>query len=197
MKVVRFNVFETNSSSTHSLSLITVERKFTKIGKLESGKKYNYEPMGEKKVSKYKKNQSFVFSSEYEKMCALIDLLFLDLSNKLFSDFSNKRLLIKYKKSSNDCEFDLFNRYVLNSLLKGNYYRELKMVFNKHNIQFEIDKDVFDKSSKMPIYCESLEMGNFDFMGYFINFGFQSVGETINEIVFNPRYKLEVQYFRH
>ena len=42
MKSIRYNVFETNSSSTHSLSLLKTNRKFTKVGQLEAGNTYVY-----------------------------------------------------------------------------------------------------------------------------------------------------------
>lgn len=194
MKVIRFNVFETNSSSTHTLSLIQTDRKFTKIGKLNSGCSYRYSPMGSDKRNKYKKNQIFVCSSEYEKLCAMFDLLFVDLSNKLDRDFRNISILSRYKKSAKDSEFDLFNRYVLHSLLKGNYFHEFKMVLKKHNITFEVDKNILDVSKRSPLYCTALDGSNFDFMTFFINFGFQSIGETIDTIVFDPKYKIEVSY---
>ena len=194
MKVIRYNVFETNSSSTHTLSIIQTDRKFTRVGKLTSGHKYKYTPMGSDKKHKYCKKQTFIYSSEYEKLCAMFDLLFVDLSNKLFADLRNVSLLSRYRKSSKDCEYDLFNRYVLQTLLKGNYYREFKMVLKKHNIEFEVDKNILDNSNKTPLYCTALDCSNFDFMGYFINFGFQSIGETIDTIVFNSNYKIEISY---
>lgn len=194
MKVIRFNVFETNSSSTHTLSLCKVDRKFTKKGKLVSGFNYKYSPMGSDKRNKYKKNQIFVCSSEYEKLCAMFDLLFIDLSNKLARDLRNISILSRYKKSAKDSEFDLFNRYVLHSLLKGNYFHEFKMVLKKHNITFEVDKNILDVSKRSPLYCTALDGSNFDFMTFFINFGFQSIGETIDTIVFDPKYKIEVSY---
>ena len=107
MKVVRQNVFETNSSSTHSLSLLKTGRKFTKVGKLEAGNTYVYKALGRKdSQTKYKA----VYSSEFEKLCVCIDLLFLDFTNKCFISNDRPANLNRFRKSDDDSYFILLNR---------------------------------------------------------------------------------------
>lgn len=49
MRSIRYFVFETNSSSTHSLTLDFSDRKFTRTDKLLPNNVYTHKLMGEKK----------------------------------------------------------------------------------------------------------------------------------------------------
>ena len=110
MKSIRECVFETNSSSTHSLSLIQTNRKFTKVGKLEPGNTYVYKAIGRKDSQmRYKA----IYSSEFEKLCVCFDLLFLDFTNKCFISNDRPTNLNRFKKSNDDSYFILLNRYYL------------------------------------------------------------------------------------
>ena len=193
MKSIRYNVFETNSSSTHSLSLLKTNRKFTKVGKLETGNTYVYKALGRKDSQmKYKG----VYSSEFEKLCVCFDLLFLDFTNKCFISNDRPTNLNRFKKSDDDNYFILLNRYYLQKFLKGNYYKEFNMVLHKHNISFEINDAVlgFKDGQKRPIYCTNFDRSAFDFMYHFSQWGFQSVAEAVDTIVFNPNFIFELEY---
>lgn len=193
MKSVRNSVFETNSSSTHSLSLLRTDRRFTKVGKLNSGHTYVYKALGRKdSQNRYKAS----YSSEFEKLCVCFDLLFLDFTNKSWSSNDRPANLTRFKKSNDDSYFILLNRYYLQKFLKGNYYREFSMVLYKHNISFEINDDAlgFQDGKKRPIYCENFDGSGFDFMYHFSQWGFQSVAEAVDNIVFNPNFIFEFKY---
>ena len=193
MKSIRYNVFETNSSPTHSLSLLKTNRKFTKVGKLEAGNTYVYKALGRKDSQmKYKG----VYSSEFEKLCVCFDLLFLDFTNKCFISNDRPTNLNRFKKSDDDNYFILLNRYYLQKFLKGNYYKEFNMVLHKHNISFEINDAVlgFKDGQKRPIYCTNFDRSAFDFMYHFSQWGFQSVAEAVDTIVFNPNFIFELEY---
>ena len=193
MKVVRQNVFETNSSSTHSLSLLKTGRKFTKVGKLEAGNTYVYKALGRKdSQTKYKA----VYSSEFEKLCVCIDLLFLDFTNKCFISNDRPANLNRFRKSDDDSYFILLNRYYFQKFQKGNYYKEFNMVLHKHNISFELTDAIlgFRKDQKRPIYCNNFDGSGFDFMYHFSHWNFQSVGEAVDTIVFNPNFVFEFEY---
>ncbi len=193
MKSVRYNVFETNSSSTHSLALLRTERKFTKVGKLVEGGNYSYKPLG---PSYDKKKFNTTYYSEYDKLCVCFDLLFLDFTNKCFISNDRPTNLNRFKKSDDDNYFILLNRYYLQKFLKGNYYKEFNMVLHKHNISFEITDAVlgFRKDQKRPIYCNNFDGSGFDFMYHFSQWNFQSVGEAVETIVFNPNFIFELEY---
>ena len=198
MKVVRQNVFETNSSSTHSLSLRRTDRKFTKTGKLLEGNTYTYQALGYKRGQK-KFSTSFI--SEYDKLCVCFDLLFLDFINKSWTSNDRPDRLERYRQSPNDSHFLLLNRYYLKKFLKSNYYREFNMVLKKHNISFEITNDVLNGcdsgvGDRKPVYCDSFDGSGFDFMYHFSHWHFQSISEAIDTIVFNPNFIIEFTYSR-
>lgn len=190
MRAVRRGVFETNSSSTHSLTLIKTPYTST-TGKLKSGGTYEYKPMGEKWDSdEYTKS----FHRQFDKLCICFDLLFYDYSSKAYK--LGRILpseLEKFRKKPSDAEYLLARRYVLNEFKKGNYYREFQMVLKKHNIEFILNDLVVQgggNKQRYPITCDNYGF-DFDFMRAFaIPNGWQSVGEAIDNIVFNPNIEL-------
>ena len=193
MKSIRYNVFETNSSSTHSLTLLKTDRKFTKVGKLETGNTYVYKALGRKDSQmKYKAT----YSSEFEKLCVCFDLLFLDFTNKCWISNDKPTNLNRFRKSDEDSYFILLNRYYLQKFLKGNYYREFNMVLKKHNIEFEITDAAlgFQNGQKRPVYCNNFDGSGFDFMYHFSQWKFQCIGEAVDNIVFNPNFIFEFEY---
>lgn len=186
MKSVRRSVFETNSSSSHSLSLRQTKEKINR-GKLKAGNTYEYKPLGEKW-----NDEEFVkeFNTEFDKLCICFDLLFYDFSSKAYKlGRIPDTTLEKFRLKDNDTLYLLTRRYVLNEFKKGNYYKEFQMVLKKHNIDFILNDLVVGgggNKQRYPITCDNYGF-DFDFMRAFaISNGWQSVGEAVDNIVFNP-----------
>jgi hypothetical protein len=195
MRAVRRGVFETNSSSSHSLTLLQVSNN-TNVGKLKTGHTYTYKPLGEKwadyEFSKF-------YQKEFDKLCVCLDLLFYSFSNK---GYQLRRLLPneleKFREKSTDSEYLLTRRYVLNEFKKSAEYKEFQNILKKHNVNFILN-DLIIRSAgnkqRYPITCDNLNF-DFDFMRDFaIPNGWQNIGEAIENIVFNKNIVLGYSFF--
>lgn len=197
MRSVRKNVFETNSSSTHSLTLKLLDRKYTQKDKLESNKVYFHKLMGEKKNSSEGiKCCEYTYSSEYEKLCVLFDMLFMYYFTHFFTLRDDTVYLEQYRKKKSDTNEVLYLRMVLEKLLGSYDYLAFLKPLKRRNIVFKVDKDEYSKSDTEYLY--------FDFSGYFFDFfeyiqmlGFRTIAEAIEDIVFNPKYAFVIYIYSH
>ncbi len=194
MKSIRKAVFETNSSSTHSLTLLKTDRKFTRVGKLIPFNTYTYKPLG------YKNSQKKYFvriSSEYEKLCTCFDLLFLEYSEKQWQAGVKPRDPEKYRKSAKDDYLTILYRYYLEKFYRTDLYSVFIKVLQNRNIKFELNDLAIgcgSEKDKRPIYCSGYDGGSFEFMSYFYHWNFKSLDEALEVIIFNPNFVIEYDY---
>ena len=196
MRSIRRGVFETNSSSSHSLTLIKTLEK-SKLGKLKSGKTYDYKPLGEKWTDEeYKK----LYNKEFDKLCICLDLLFDDFSNKAYK---LRRLLPaeleKFREKDSDTEWLLTRRYVFNEFKKSANYREFQQVLKKHNIDFVLNDLVIrgaGNKQRYPISCDNFVGYDFDFLVHIAQAnGWSSIAVAVENIVFNPDITLFYHFY--
>ena len=125
MHSIRYNVFETNSSSTHSLSIGFSDRKFTRAGKLIAGNSYIHRLMGENKNNvEMVKRCTYTYSSEYDKLCVLFDMLFMHFYTQLHNFRKDTTYLERFRLEESDTEGVLYLRQVLDVLLHSVEYNE-------------------------------------------------------------------------
>ena len=76
-------------------------------------------------------------------------------------------------------------------------YSVFNGVLKNHNIKFELNDLAIGNGTekdKRPIYCTNFDGSDFDFMYHFSQWRFQSVGEAVETIVFNPNFIFELEY---
>ena len=196
MRSIRRGVFETNSSSTHTLTLMNTPEK-TYVGKLKAGKTYVYKPLGEKWRDDEFKG---LYNKEFDKLCICLDLLFCDFSNK---GYKLRRLLPseleKFREKVTDTEYLLTRRYVLSEFKKSANYKEFQQVLKKHNIDFVLNDLVIrgaGNKQRYPISCDSFVGLGFDFVENIVRRnGWESVAVAVENIVFNPNITLFYHFY--
>jgi hypothetical protein len=201
MRVVRNNVFETNSSSTHAISLKKTSRKNNQTGVLVGSKTYKYKSYGVKKEELWSYRYNTSLYTGYEKLCACFDLLYLDscgVSKKKLRDMDMAKcgeFLENYRKYPEDDFIILMDRFKLSEFFKSQNYKTLLKVLKRHNIVFEIDTDYFltNPGDKYPIHCDSYRYDSpFNLMEYLRHIGFlreyklKSLEEVLEFILFTP-----------
>lgn len=194
MHSIRYNLFETNSSSTHSLSIGFSDRKFTRAGKLIAGSSYIHRLMGENKNNvETVKRCTYTYSSEYDKLCVLFDMLFMHFYTQLHNFRKDTTYLERFRLEESDTEGVLYLRRVLDVLLHSIEYNEFLKPLKKRGIEFLADKNEYSKSET--------EYLNFDYSGYSFDFvkyvklcGFRSIDDAVEKLVFDPKYVFSLYY---
>ncbi len=197
MKVIRNNIFETNSSSSHSLTIEKVERSSTRVGKLEQEKTYYYTPMGSEVGStKYTK----IFSSEYEKLCVMFDLLWSYFYNSKYEHFEVSEKEYKEREDMSLSRYDCTLEKIYKAFQKSIYYCSFFNVVNMHKFLFIVNKEdiLHRRTSKYNknIISDDETQGYSLLYNKFKFLGVNSYFDLINRIVFDPSITLKYVFKR-
>lgn len=185
MKSIRRNVFETNSSSTHSL---TIKGNVESKEKLQVGKIYSYTPQGlrydEEDVSK-------VYKTEYEKLCVVTELLLCEFRSIRLAYYNKEDAL--YCRNNSDNPYEFYDKYIFAMFKESTEFDALKIVLKSHNIQYRVNQKLvglgISKKDARPIAYEGITLP-FYIITEFDNKKFANIYDMIENLIFNPKYAI-------
>lgn len=127
------------------------------------------------------------YSSEYDKLCVLFDMLFMHFYTQFFNLRNNAEYLEQYRKRKSEDNESLYLRMVLDKTIKSYEYLDFIRVLKRHNIKFKVNKDEYAKSDTEYLYFDYSGY-YFDFLEYVKMFGFRTIEEAVEKIVFDSKY---------